>query len=66
MDISRGDFDDSDEIEVDDIMDNDAMLDAADDTDETVVKSADSKLDVRRRLEQYLEDAKLKRELDFY
>lgn len=66
MDISRGDFDDSDEVEVDDIMDNDAVLDVADDADETFVKSADSKLDVRRRLEQYLEEAKLKRELDLY
>lgn len=66
MDISRGDFDDSDEVEVDDIMDNDNVLDVVDDTDETIVKSADSKLDVRRRLEQYLEDAKLKRELDLY
>ena len=64
MDISRDDFDDTDEV--DDVMDNDAMLDAADDTEENVVKSADSKLDVRRRLEQYLEDAKLKRELDLY
>ena len=66
MDISRGDFDDSDDVEMDDVMDNETALDAADDTDETQVKSADSKLDVRRRLEQYLEDAKLKRELDLY
>ena len=29
MDISRGDFDDSDEVEVDDIMDNDAVLDGS-------------------------------------
>ena len=66
MDIGRSDFDDSDDVEVDDVIDNDLTLDVDNDPDETFVKSAESKLDIRRRLEQYLEDAKLKRELDLY
>lgn len=66
MEIGRSDFDDSDDVEVDDIIDNDLILDGSDDSDETFVKSAESKLDIRRRLEQYLEDAKLRRELELY
>jgi hypothetical protein len=66
MEIGRSDFDDSDDVEVDDILDNDLILEVSDDSDETFVKPAESKLDIRRRLEQYLEDVRLKRELDLY
>jgi len=65
MEIGRSDFDDSSDID-DEVIVNDLLLDSDDDLDDTLVKTSGSKLDVRRRLEQYFEDARLKRELDYY
>ena len=65
MEIESNDYDD----ELDDIIDDDLIMESIDEADERierVVKSGKYKYETRRRLEEYLEDMKLKRELDIY
>lgn len=70
MGIGSNEFDDLNNDEVDDMIeDDDIVIDSVDDSDDsdgTFVKPEESKLDVKRRLEQHLEDVRLKRELDLY
>ena len=69
MEIESSEFDDLNDDEVDEIIDDDLIMESDNDTDnpdETFVKPEKRKYDVRRRLEQYFEDERLKRELDFY
>ncbi|MCW8901377.1 MAG: hypothetical protein OQK95_11955 [Gammaproteobacteria bacterium] len=63
MNMSFNDYDDSDDVEENDIIDSNLEID---DNDEEFIKPVVNKLDVRRRLEEYLEEVKLKRELELY
>lgn len=48
--------------DMNDFMDSELMFD---DTEDKFENSKDNNMDVRRRLEKYLDDARLKRELDY-
>ena len=62
MDNSQDINEMGDMSDMDDFMDSELMFD---DTEDKFEDSKDDKLDVRRRLEKYLDDARLKRELDY-
>lgn len=65
MEIESNDYDD----EMDDIIDDDLIMDSIDESDEPVekvVRSAKYKYEIRRRLEEYFEDMRLKREIEMF
>ena len=66
MEIENNDFDNMNDDEVEDIIDDELIMDSVDDSDESFVKTEKSKTDTRRRLDEYFEDVKLKREIDYY
>ncbi|MDH5369933.1 MAG: hypothetical protein OEW99_07905 [Gammaproteobacteria bacterium] len=66
MEIENNDFDNMNDDEVEDIIDDELIMDSDDDSDEIFVKTEKSKTDIRRRLDEYFEDVKLKREIDYY